>query len=51
MKLYKMVNGIQREMKIFGVTKFDFVDDNVKTLVSSQSLEDRTLFNMDLSDM
>lgn len=51
MKLYKTVNVIQREMKVFGFTKFDFVDDNVKTLVSSQSLEDRTLFNMDLSGL
>lgn len=50
MQLYKTVDVIQSEMKVFGVTKFDFVNDNVKALVSSQSLEDRTLLNMDLSD-
>lgn len=51
MKLYDTMDVIQREMKVFGVTEFDFVNDNAKALVSSQSLEGRTLFNTHLSDM
>lgn len=38
-------------MKYFGVTPINFVSENVKALLSSQSTKDKTLFNMDLSDM
>lgn len=42
---------MMRDMKIFGTNNYVFDDQNVKTLISLQSKQDKKLFNMDLSDI
>lgn len=49
--MYQMLDVLQREMKFFGVNRFNFDNKNVIKLMSLQSRKDKTLFNMDLSDM
>lgn len=49
-KIYQMLDEMLREMKFFSVVHFNFDNNNVKEILSLQSLKDNKLFNIDLSD-
>lgn len=39
------------DMKFFGLRNFNFNDNNLKALISSQSSKDKKLFNIDISNI
>lgn len=42
---------MMEDMKFFGTTDFKFNDSNLKALISSQSIKDKKLFDMDISNI
>jgi len=51
MKIYKKIEVMMRDMSYFSCTDFKFDDKQLKALISSQSDEDKKLFNMDVTNM
>ncbi|XP_027845565.2 fatty acyl-CoA reductase wat-like [Aphis gossypii] len=50
-KIYKKVKIMMDDMRYFGTTDFKFDDRNLKALISSQSDEDKQLFNFDITNI
>ncbi|XP_060838330.1 fatty acyl-CoA reductase wat-like [Rhopalosiphum padi] len=50
-KIYKKVKVMMNEMIYFSTTDFNFDDRHLKALISSQSDQDKQLFNLDITNM
>eukprot|EP00102_Acyrthosiphon_pisum_P013265 XP_008182779.1 PREDICTED: fatty acyl-CoA reductase 1 isoform X2 [Acyrthosiphon pisum] len=50
-KIYKKMDAMMRDMSYFSCNDFKFDDKQLKALISSQSDEDKKLFNMDITNI